>query len=109
MTELFNESSNPVNDERIPLEYRNLWRPFESKAVTLFHLTTEVNLESIRIAGQLIPKDPAPRNWAGMSAIFLANPVDPIYERSLPHVLAHARKKGDKLVEIGRASCRERV
>ena len=100
MTEQSQEIMNLPDDERIPLEYRSLWRPFQANGMTLFHLTTQANLESIRLAGQLIPKDPAPRNWAGMSAIFLANPSDPIYARSLPHVLAHAQKKGDRLVRL---------
>ncbi len=91
--------SDHLLDERIPQEYQAFWQPYESNK-TLFHLTTINNLEEIKKAGYVEPRDPAPRNWAGMKSIFMADPDDPIYHDSLPNVLAHAKKKGDQLVRL---------
>lgn len=86
-------------EERIPAEYRHLWVPYTSDKV-LFHLTTADGLAGIKELGYIEPRDPVPRNWAGMRAIFMADSEDPIYEQSLPNVLAHARKKGDHLIRL---------
>lgn len=86
-------------DERIPIEYRELWKQY-SEHKPLYHLTTKQGLEGIKQIGHIEPRDPAPRNWAGMKAIFMADPDDALYQDSLPNVLAHARKKGDHLYRL---------
>ncbi len=84
---------------QIPKEYRHLWEPYQSNGI-LFHLTAAEGLKGIRELGYIEPRDPAPRNWAGMRAIFMADSEDPMYQESLPNVLAHARKKGNHLFRL---------
>ena len=86
-------------DKRIPKVYQHLWKPYQTNK-TLFHLTTLANWEAITRLGYLEPRDPSPRNWAGMKAIFMADPDDPLYPSSLPHVLAHVKKKEEELVRL---------
>ena len=85
----------------IPREYRKLWKPYRPhEGKVLYHLTTEVNLRNILKMGYLEPRDPAPRNWAGMKAIFMADPDDPKYEASLKNVFAHVKKKHKKITRL---------
>ena len=86
-------------DQRIPKAYQTLWAPFEYDGV-LYHLTTKNNLDSIQKVGYIEPRDPAPRNWAGMKAIFMGYADDPLYAPSQKNVHAHIKKKGDKLVRL---------
>ncbi len=86
-------------EKRIPQEYQRLWSPYETDKV-LYHLTTKEGLTGIMILGHIEPRDPTPRNWAGMKTIFMADPDDPIYLDSLPNVMAHAKKKGEHLIRL---------
>lgn len=81
-----------MTDSRIPHEYQSLWVPTDFNGVVC-HLTTQENWAGIQATGHIQPRDPAPRNWAGMTAIFLANPDDLQYIESFPKVLAHVKKK----------------
>jgi hypothetical protein len=83
----------------IPSRYRSLWVPFRTRA-ELHHLTTEAGLISIRRSGFVEPRDPAPHHWEGMVAVFLADPGDPLYEPSLPHVLRHVSARGEPVVRL---------
>jgi hypothetical protein len=44
--------------------------------MALYHLTTARGLEGMKRMGHIEPRDPAPRNWAGMKSI-LYQSVDP--------------------------------
>ena len=86
-------------DPRIPERYRSLWRP--ALAVPeLVHHTTTANLAAIEHLGVIEPRDPSPKHWAGLVAVFMADPNDPLYIRSLTEVLAHVREKDQKLVRL---------
>jgi hypothetical protein len=85
-------------DARIPQAYAQYWEPFQTNE-TLYHLTTSTHLRQIRENG-LEPRDPAPKYWAGMKAIFMGYPSDPGYERNLRDVLAHVREKGLGLTRL---------
>lgn len=83
----------------IPTEYQKYWIPCETNKV-LFHLTTKANFENIKEVGHLEPRDPSPKYWSGMKAIFLADPDDPLYADSLRHVLAHVKEKHEELLRL---------
>jgi hypothetical protein len=76
----------------IPPPYLKFWEPF-SPAGGLRHITTADNLPYILRSG-LEPRDPFPRPWAGMPAVYMGDPSDPGYESSLGNLLDHARAKG---------------
>ena len=80
----------------IPAPYAKYWRPFRTNG-NLYHITTQANLESIRRHG-LLPRDPFPRPWAGMKAVYLADPTEPAYIDAQRHVVAHVRAKGGEPV-----------
>jgi hypothetical protein len=84
---------------RIPERYRKLWTAALAVA-DLVHHTTSANLAAIEEAGFIEPRDPAPRHWAGLVAIFMADANDPLYLPSLTEVLAHVREKDEKLVRL---------
>lgn len=85
--------------ENIPEEYRIYWRPYVGQKI-LFHLTTGPNWESIKSSGWIEPRDPAPRRWAGMSAVYMSDPDDPIYFEQIHGVLNHVRTKHDKCFRL---------
>ncbi len=93
------DTAKPGVDARIPNAYQSLWTPFEYDGV-LYHLTTKENLASIMKDGYLEPRDPYPRPWGGMTAVYLACPTDPLYEETLPHVLAHVKKKHKHVLRL---------
>lgn len=85
--------------KHIPEEYRKYWQPYKTDKI-LLHLTTKANFENIKKVGHIEPRDPSPKHWAGMKAIFLADPDDPLYIESLKHVLAHVKEKQEKLIRL---------
>lgn len=85
-------------DQSIPEEYRSYWQPFTTKMV-LYHLTTEENLQDIQKNG-LIPRDPAPKHWSGLKAVFLSFPNDPLFKKTQKDVTEHVRSKGQNLVKL---------
>ena len=85
--------------KNIPEKYKQYWQPYKTKK-TVFHLTTEINFKHIKKIGHIEPRDPSPKHWAGMKAIFLSNPDDPLYAGSLKHVLAHVKEKHKKLLRL---------
>jgi hypothetical protein len=84
--------------ERIPSAYRQYWQLFQTDD-ELYHLTTITNLDSIRKQG-LLPRDPRPKYWEGMEAVFMAYPKDPLYGETQSNVRAHVGEKGKKLVRL---------
>ena len=80
----------------IPEPYAKYWQPFQT-GQTLYHITTRQNVQSIKRHG-LEPRDPFPRPWAGMKAVYLADPAEPAFESAKPHVVAHVREKGEEPV-----------
>jgi hypothetical protein len=87
------------SDSRIPDRYRALW----VRAVTvgeLVHHTTTENLAAIQSDGFIEPRDPSPKHWAGLVAVFMADAEDALYLPSLVDVLAHVREKDEKLVRL---------
>ena len=86
-------------DKRIPEQYAPQWESFTTDGV-LYHLTSRDSLEEVRRLGHLEPRDPAPKYWAGMRAVFMADPTDPRYEQTLPDVLEHVRSKDEALVRL---------
>lgn len=85
--------------QNIPEQYRHLWKPYKTEGV-LYHLTPKKNLEDIKSHGGLDPRDPSPKHWAGMTAVFLADPSDPLYEKTLPDVLQHVKDKHEEVVRL---------
>ncbi|KKU48685.1 hypothetical protein A3H10_00950 [Candidatus Uhrbacteria bacterium RIFCSPLOWO2_12_FULL_46_10] len=85
--------------KHIPEEYRQYWEPYKTDKV-LLHLTTRVNFENIKKVGHIEPRDPFPKHWAGIKAIFLADPDDPLYAESLKYVLAHVKEKHKGLLRL---------
>ena len=85
--------------QNIPEEYRKFWEPYITDK-TLMHLTTRINLENIKKVGHIEPRDPAPKHWAGMKAIFLSDSDDLLYVDSLKHVLAHVQEKQEDLIRL---------
>lgn len=85
-------------DTQIPEQYRKFWKPFNTDEI-LYHLTTAENLIKIKESG-LAPKDPSPKYWGGMKAIFMAYPDDPLYEKTQKNVLAHVKEKHKSLVRL---------
>ncbi len=83
----------------IPEEYKKYWKPFATKGV-LYHLTTKENFESIKKLWHLEPRDPSPKYRAGLKAIFLADPTDPLYHETLKNVLAHVKEKHEHLLRL---------
>jgi hypothetical protein len=86
-------------DLRIPERYQKLW--IAALAVSdLVHHTTSANLAAIEQAGFIEPRDPSPKHWAGLVAVFMADATDPLYLLALTEVLAHVREKDEKLVRL---------
>jgi hypothetical protein len=86
-------------DPRIPERYRNLWAPADTVG-ELVHHTTTAHLAGIKRAGFVEPRDPAPKHWGGLVAVFMADASDRLYVRALADVLAHVREKDDTLVRL---------
>jgi uncharacterized protein len=86
-------------DNRIPEQYAPQWEPFITDGV-LYHLTSRRSLEEMYRLGHIVPRDPAPKYWAGMQAVFMADPTDPRYEQTLPNVVKHVRNKREALVRL---------
>ncbi len=84
--------------DNIPIQYQQYWKPFKT-ADTLYHLTTASNIEDIQAHG-LLPRDPNPKHWKGMRAIFMAYPKDPLYIETQKNVLAHVKEKGEELIRL---------
>ena len=84
---------------KIPTKYKKYWKEYKTKK-TLLHITTLESYKNIIKIGYLEPRDPSPKYWAGMIAIFLSDPKDKIYKDSLKNVIAHISKKGKKLVRL---------
>lgn len=85
-------------DNRIPEAYRSLWEPITTKVI-LYHMTTRENLPSI-LAHGLLPKDPSPKHWAGLKAVFLSLPNDPVFKTAHHDVQAHVAEKGEEVVRL---------
>ncbi len=85
--------------QNIPEEYKKFWQPYRTDKA-LLHLTTKANFENIKKIGHIEPRDPSPKYWAGMKAIFLSDPDDPLYAESLKHVLAHVKEKQEDLIRL---------
>lgn len=78
----------------VPKLYSEYWQPYQTSNI-LHHITLKKNVEAIEKHG-LEPRDPSPRPWAGMKAIFMGEPKDPLYIKSEQAVLDHVRKKGEQ-------------
>ena len=76
----------------IPELYKGLWVPVDCDLVVV-HFTSKSSLVSILDHG-LLPRDPAPNYWAGMSAVFMADVSHPLFPRVSGHLIKHVRKKG---------------
>lgn len=76
---------------RIPQEYRKFWVPFKTRDTFLYHLTVKDNWEIIKTIGYLEPRDPAPKHWAGMHAVFMSDPHDPWFEENQRRVQKHVK------------------
>ncbi len=50
--------------------------------------------------GVLLPRDPAPNQWAGLAAVFLTDPTDPFFEVSYASVINHVRAKHHDVVRL---------
>lgn len=85
--------------KNIPKEYREYWEPYRGDKI-LLHITTKLNFENIKKIGCIEPRDPSPKHWTGMKAIFLSDPDDPLYPASLEHVLAHVKEKHEALIQL---------
>lgn len=84
-----------------PKEYKEYWELFTGDSV-LYHITTEENYHCIRREGALKPCDPAPYQWAGLTAVFLTDSQDPSFEISYAAVLRHMQTtKHGKMVRLG--------
>lgn len=77
----------------IPHVYRGLWVPVIETDLEVVHFTSKSSLSSILDHG-LLPCDPAPNYWAGMSAVFMADVRHPLFPRVAGHLTKHVRKKG---------------
>lgn len=84
----------------IPEEYRRFWVPFKKRDTFLYHLTVRDSWEVIRTIGYLEPRDPAPKHWAGMHAVFMSDPHDPWYQENQKRVQKHVKEKGERLVRL---------
>lgn len=89
----------PRIDPRIPTRYRAQWAPAVAIG-DLVHHTTTANLTAIQRDGFLEPRDPSPKHWSGLVAVFMADTTDPLYPASLADVLAHVHEKGETLVRL---------
>ena len=88
-----------ATDPRIPDGYQPLWVPVVAVA-QLVHHTTTINLAAIEHDGFIEPRDPSPKHWGGLVAVFMADAGDALYVRALAEVLAHVREKDEKLVRL---------
>jgi hypothetical protein len=86
-------------DPRIPAEYRSLWVPALTVA-GLVHHTTAANLAAIERDGFIQPRDPSPKHWAGLVAVFMADATDALYRPALADVLRHVGAKAETLVRL---------
>ncbi|MDP2676097.1 MAG: hypothetical protein Q8O83_00195 [bacterium] len=98
------ERANPLPPatnmhHNIPKQYKQYWHPYKTQK-TLFHLTTKINFKNIKKIGHIEPRDPSPKHWSGMKAIFLSDPDDSLYADSLKHVLAHVKEKHEELLRL---------
>ncbi|HEX7259823.1 MAG TPA: hypothetical protein VF272_02725 [Candidatus Saccharimonadia bacterium] len=80
----------------IPEPYRKYWEPYKTNNL-LHHITIEKNIEVIRETG-LEPRNPHPRPWTAMKAIFMGEPGDPLFAKSEQAVIKHVADKGDNPV-----------
>lgn len=75
----------------IPTHYAEYWEPYQTRNI-LHHITTKKYVDAIRKRG-LEPRDPSPRPWAGMKAVYMGEPSDALYGKSQHAVIDHVRKK----------------
>jgi len=86
-------------EPRFPQEYRHFWEPYTASSA-LYHLTTRENYNRIMREGVLLPRDPAPNQWAGLAAVFLTDPNDLFFDVSYASVLNHVRTKHHDVVRL---------
>lgn len=78
----------------VPEPYVKFWKMYVTDTI-LNHISLHKNIAAIKRNG-LEPRDPFPRPWAGMKAIFMGEPTDPMYSRSEQAVIEHVKKKGER-------------
>jgi hypothetical protein len=81
------------------MEYRALWVPTLTVA-GLVHNTTAANLAAIERGGFIEPRDPAPKHWAGLMAVFMADVTDQLYLPAMADVLGHVGEKAETLIRL---------
>lgn len=64
------------------------------------HNTTVDNLAAIERSGFIEPRDPAPKHWAGLVAVFMADVSDQLYLPAMAEVLGHVGEKAEALVRL---------
>ncbi len=82
-------------DPRIPEPWRPFWERVETHPSRLIHFTTPQSAEKIWLDGHIKPTDPAPRDWAGLCAVFMCDPSDPSFDERfngslLDHFFRHS-------------------
>jgi hypothetical protein len=82
-----------------PKEYKKFWEPY-TKGTILQHLTTRENFKNIKEDGVLKPYDPAPKQWAGLAAVFLMDPDDFQHEHAFLSIFSHVREKHMEVVRL---------
>jgi hypothetical protein len=63
----------------IPEQWRKFWQPVEIAPSSLVHYTSPENAKAILNSGCIEPRDPAPRDWHGLKAVFMCDTTDPSY------------------------------
>jgi hypothetical protein len=82
-----------------PKEYQKFWVPYTAEHI-LHHITTAIHLRNIIQDGIIQPRDPAPKQWAGLSAIFLSDPNDPRFGELYEEIVMHVREKHKHMVRL---------
>lgn len=86
---------------QIPPEYMEFWRPVKTPPDMLVHLTTPQNKRAIFASGKIDPRDPAPRDWYGLSAVFMFDTAHPTFGTRAALLLNdHLLRRSDRIDSI---------
>lgn len=67
----------------IPKEWQKFWVPVTNMPKKLIHFTCPTSAAAIFATGYIEPRDPAPRDWHGLKAVFMCDPDDPTFSNRL--------------------------
>jgi|ERR1700687_1590578 len=88
-----------ITPSGIPEAYKKDWVPCRNGKI-LLHVTTYQNYLGILKAGRIEPHDPFPQQWAGLPGVFLSDPTDSQFSKSLNMLQEQTTGKHERLVGL---------